>query len=108
MPTNKGLLSIGMVFIFSCVFLFFAGVFFPRAIGFLDGVVCPDGMQLSNRVDQFTNEVGIPGDAVNIVCVGEGQSSIDATPRMLVILFGLAVAAVVFIVWSYGGIKRVS
>jgi hypothetical protein len=109
MSANKALLSIGLVFVFACIFLFVAGAFFPRMIGFLDRVVCPDGMQLGNQVEQYTNETGSPGDAVNMVCVGaEGQTPVDATPRMLLILFGLAIAAGVFIVWSFGGVKRVN
>ena len=107
-PTNKGLLSIGLVFIFACVFLFVAGMVAPRAIGFLDGVLCPDGMQLNNRVEQQVDSEGNNVDAVTTVCVGGGQAPVDVTPGMLAILFGLAIAGGVWIAWSVGGIKRVS
>lgn len=108
MPENKGLLMIGLIFIFACIFLFVAGAFFPSTIGFLDRVVCPDGMHLSNQADEFTNQVGSPVDVINIVCTGEAQSPVSATPKMLLILFGLAISGGVLIIWSYGGIKRVN
>ncbi len=65
-------------------------------------------MHLSNRVDPYTNEVGNPGSAVNMACVAEGHTAVDATPKMLLILFGLGIASGVFFIWAYGGIKRVN
>jgi hypothetical protein len=106
--TNKGLLTVGLVFIFACLLIFLAGMFAPRAIGFLDGLVCPDGMQLGNQTQQRVDQDGNNVDATTTVCVGEGQSAVDVTPKMLALLFGLAIVGGVFIAWSVGGIKRVS
>jgi hypothetical protein len=106
--TNKGLMTLGLIFIFACILLFLAGMFAPRAIGFLDGLVCPDGMQLGKDTQQQVNDEGNTVDATTTVCVGEGRAAVDVTPRMLALLFGLAIAGGVFIIWSVGGIKRVS
>lgn len=106
--TNRGLMSIGLIFIFACVLLFAAGMFAPRTLGFLDGMLCPDGMQLDRRVQQQVDSEGNNVDAVTTVCVGEGRAAADVTPQMLVILFGLALVGGVFIFWSVGGIQRVS
>jgi hypothetical protein len=106
--TNKGLMTVGLVFIFACLLLFLAGMFAPRAIGFLDGLVCPQGMQLSNHTEQQVDSDGNDVDATSTVCVGEGQAAVDVTPKMLTLLFALAIIGGAFIVWSVGGVKRVS
>jgi len=106
--TNKGLLSVGLIFIIACILLFVAGMVAPRTLSFLDGALCPEGMHLDNRVEQQVDQDGNDVDATTTVCVGEGQAPVDVTPQILAILFGLAIAGGVFIVWSVGGIKRVS
>ena len=107
MPTNKRLLGIGLAFIAACIFLFLAGTMFPRAIGFLDGVLCPDGMQLTKHSEQIITDEGNPGTSNTVICVGEGQAPVSATAGLLLIMGGLGVVATGFIVWGYGGIKRV-
>ncbi len=106
--TNKALLIVGLVFLFACILVFVAGMFAPRAIGFMDGILCPDGMELSNHTLQQLDQDGNTVDATTTVCVGEGQAAVDVTPKMLALLFGLAIIGGIFIVWSLGGIKRVS
>jgi hypothetical protein len=108
MPKTKILLGIGLIFIFACIFVFSAGMFFPRALGFLDGVMCPDGMQLGNHVQQQYDNDGNLLDATSSVCVVEGQPPVDVTPAMLALLFGLAILGGAFIVWSMGGIQRLT
>ena len=108
MSTDKTLLGIGLVFILACVFLFLAGAFLPRGLAFLEAVICPGGMQLSNRVGPQVDDEGNNVDSVTMVCVGAGRSPVDATPRMLLILSGLAIVGGAFVAWSMGGVKRVS
>ncbi|HEY2980234.1 MAG TPA: hypothetical protein VGJ22_03560 [Anaerolineales bacterium] len=105
---SRGLLVVGLLFLLACLLLFLAGMFAPRALSFLDAAVCPDGMHLDKQVSQHVNDEGNLVDSTNTVCVGEGQAPVDITPRMLLILFGLALVGGGFIVWSVRGIKRVA
>ncbi|MGH2582747.1 MAG: hypothetical protein ACRDFQ_07610 [Anaerolineales bacterium] len=73
-----------------CPLTFLAGVFAPRALGFLDPLVCPEGYQLGNQSSDYVDPEGGTGVAVDIVCTGAG-GTVDATPRMLMILFSLPI-----------------
>ena len=105
--TNRSLLIVGLIFFFACILLFLAGMFAPRAIGFLDGVMCPEGMQLGKQTQQQVDSEGNNVDATTTVCVGAGQPAVDVTAKMLGLLFALALAGGIFVFWSVGGIKRV-
>ncbi len=87
------LLIVALVFFLSCLLLFAAGMFAPRALGFLDAAVCPQGMQLNNHEYSRPDTEGNDVTAVTLICTAEGQQPVDATPKMLLILFSLPVLA---------------
>jgi hypothetical protein len=107
MTKRKVWTGLGVLFVFACLFVFAAGLFFPRALAFLDGFACPDGMRLDNQAETRVNDVGNEVDAVSMVCSGEGRTPVDATPRMLMLLFALALIAGAFLTAGSGGIQRV-
>ena len=95
---NKALTYAALVVILLCPIVFLAGVFAPQALSFLDPVVCPDGYTLNRQVGTYLNEVGNEGTSVDMVCVNPAGDSVDVTPAMLGILFGIAVLAAVLYV----------
>ena len=105
--TNRILLGIGGLFVLACILVFAAGMLAPRSLAFLDGVMCPDGMQLNNQTQQEHDSECNLVDATTLVCEGSGEP-VDATARMLMVEFGLAALAAVFMVASVGGVQRVS
>src|SRR6187431_3121673 len=83
------LLVVAGLGLLSCPLLFGLGMVAPRALGFLDPVVCPPGMQLNNASSQQTNDEGNDVTAVNLVCTAEGAQPVDVTGKILLVLFGL-------------------
>src|SRR6188474_3348911 len=83
------LLVVAVLGLLSCPLLFGAGMLAPRALGFLDTVVCPPGMQLNNASSQQTNDEGNDVTAVNLVCTAEGAQPVDVTGKILLVLFAL-------------------
>src|SRR4026208_2387703 len=83
------LLVVAGLGLLSCPLLFGLGMFAPRALGFLDPVVCPPGIQLNNASSQQTNHEGTAVTAVNLVCAAEGAQPVDVTGKILLVLFAL-------------------
>ena len=94
---KKTLTYAALVVILLCPLTFLAGAFAPQSLSFLDPVVCPEGYTLDRSVGAYLNEVGNEGTSVNMVCVSAGGDSVDVTPAMLGMLFGIvALAGVLF------------
>ena len=92
------LLVVAGLGLLSCPVLFAAGMFAPRALGFLDPVVCPPGMQLNNASSQQTNDEGNDVTAVNLVCTAAGAQPVDVTGKLLLVLFILPALGVAVLV----------
>jgi hypothetical protein len=90
---NKVLTYAALFVILLCPIVFLAGVFAPQVLSFLDPVVCPDGYTLDKAVGTYLDEVGNEGTSVDMVCVSPAGESVDVTPAMLGILFGIVVLA---------------
>ncbi len=87
------LLVVALIGFLSCPLLFAAGMFAPRTLAFLDPVVCPPGMQLDNHSYDTTDMEGNDVTAVDLICTAEEQPPVDATVKMLLVLFGLPILA---------------
>jgi hypothetical protein len=92
------LLVVAVLGLLSCPVLFAAGMFAPRALGFLDPVVCPPGMQLNNASSHQTNNEGNEVTAVNLVCTAAGAQPVDVTAKILLVLFALPALGVAVLV----------
>ncbi|MBN1180199.1 MAG: hypothetical protein JXD18_13390, partial [Anaerolineae bacterium] len=98
----KALLVFALLNILMCPVLFVLGAFAPQALGFLSPVLCPPGMHLDSKT---RSQSDLRGDvvAVNTICT-DGDQEVDATGRMLVILFGLPILGVILlVVWALLG-----
>jgi hypothetical protein len=92
------LLVVAGLGLLSCPMLFGLGMLAPRALGFLDPVVCPPGMQLNNASSQQTNDEGNEVTAVNLVCTAAGARPVDVTGKILLVLFALPALGVAVLV----------
>jgi hypothetical protein len=82
-----------------CPFVFFAGTFFPQALGFLEPFVCPHGLHLDNET---LSQSDLRGNttATYTICT-DGHQEVDVTGKILLILFGLAIlGGILLIVWA--------
>ena len=96
---QKLLLVFALLNILMCPFVFLAGTFFPRALGFLDPVLCPPGMHLDNET-MSQSDVRGNVTAMYTICTDSHQK-VDVTGKMLVILFGLPILGVILlVVWA--------
>ena len=96
---RKLLLVFALLNILMCPLLFIGGTFFPRALFFLDPVLCPPGMHLDQTVESATDLRGNI-TATNAICTDDHQQ-VDVTGKMLLILFGLPILGVVLlVVWA--------
>jgi hypothetical protein len=96
---RKVSLVIGLVFVAMCVVMFAGGMFMPRALAFLDPVLCPGGGQLGNHSEDVTDSEGTR-TSTTLVCLQPNGQVQDATGKSLVILGGLAVLGGLFLVLS--------
>src|SRR5690349_18035727 len=94
---QKVVLGLAFFFLALCPLMFFAGMFAPRALGFLDTIICPEGAQLSNykhlttvRASGTANSYN-DAEATDLICVDAQGNVIDVTPQMLGTLFGVAI-----------------
>ena len=92
---QKIVLGLSFFFLGLCPLMFFAGMFAPRALGFLDNVICPEGAQLSNYKHMTTVQgsqgMDTDAEATDLICVDDQGNVTDVTPQMLGILFGVAI-----------------
>ncbi len=90
---------LGMALFILCPLTFLAGTFAPRTLGFLDGVMCPEGAHLGKAESQQLDEEGNQVTAVAQICTGPDGTVTDITVRMLALLFSLPVlGTVVYVV----------
>ena len=93
---RKIVLGLAIFFIALCPLMFFAGMFAPRALGFLDTLICPEGAQISNYkyITTVTANQGVntytDANATDLICVDRQGNTTDVTASMLLILFGVA------------------
>ena len=96
---HKILLILALFNILMCPLLFVGGVFFPSSLDFLEPVLCPPGMHLEQLRESISDARGNT-TAIYLSCT-DGHDQVDATGRMLVILFGVAILGVgLLITWA--------
>ena len=95
-PMQKIVFIVAILCILACPALFLAGTFAPRALSFLDPVLCPHGLRL-DRATETQHDLRGSVTSVNAVCVGDGKE-VDVTGKMLVILLGLPILGVILLV----------
>jgi hypothetical protein len=99
---RKVLLIFALLNILMCPLLFVAGNFFPASLGFLEPVLCPQGMQLGATTESLSDPRGNVTASFS-VCT-DGRDQVDVTGKMLAILFGVAILGVVLLVaWALTG-----
>jgi hypothetical protein len=101
----KILLVFAVLNILVCPVLFGLGAFAPQALRFLEPALCPPGMHLDSET---RSQSDLRGNvvAVNTIC-SDGDQEVDATGKMLVILFGLPILGVILlVVWALSGSKK--
>ena len=96
------LLIFAFLSILMCPLLYIAGEFFTGSLSFLEPVVCPSGMHLGRTTESVSDARG-NATASYIICT-DGDEEVDATGRMLVILFGVAIlGGVLLVTWALTG-----
>ena len=99
---RKVLLALAILTILMCPFLFVVGRYFPAALGFLEPVLCPPGMQLGSTTESLSDPRGNVTAGFS-VCT-DGREEVDATGKLLAILFGVAILGVLLlVVWALSG-----
>jgi hypothetical protein len=79
-----------------CPLVFIGTTFAPKAISFMEPVLCKEGMHLETRSHETTDEEGKPVTAWTTHCVS-GGSSVDITWKTFLIMLGLpALGVLVF------------
>jgi len=97
MPLRKIVLGLSIVFILLCPLMFFSGMFMPRALGFLDGIMCPAGSYITN----YKYEASVKSlhgqntysnaNVTDLICLDEQGNQIDISWKLLIILFSLPI-----------------
>jgi hypothetical protein len=83
-----------VVILLLCPVTFFAGMFAPRTLSFLDSVICPAGYELGSKTEPAIDSEGDQVMRTTTICTNSSGQSEDATPKMLAILFALPIVAV--------------
>lgn len=76
-----------------CPVTFFAGMFAPRTLSFLDSVICPPGYELGNKTEPAIDSEGDQVMRTTLICTNPAGQEEDATPKLLAMLFALPVLA---------------
>lgn len=80
-----------------CPFVFAGMMFFPKAISFLEPVVCPDDMQMEIVSEQGSDRHGSYVQA-DLFCVG-GKQDIDITWKAALIMLGFpALGTIIYLI----------
>lgn len=94
---RKAILGAAVLFLALCPLTFFAGMFAPRALGFLDDAMCPEGSYITNysyeaRVKSLhgTNSYS-DAEATDLICLDEQGNRINISGKMLIVLFSLPI-----------------
>jgi hypothetical protein len=96
----KILLILALFNILMCPLLFIGGVFFPSSLEFLEPVLCPSGMYLEQLKESISDARGNT-TATYLSCT-DGHERVDATGKMLIILFGVAIIGVgLLVTWAW-------
>jgi hypothetical protein len=99
---RKVLLASAIFMILLCPALFVMGRYFPASLGFLEPALCPPGMQLGSTTESLSDPRGNVTASFS-VCT-DGREEVDATGRLLMILFGVAIlGAVLLVAWALSG-----
>jgi hypothetical protein len=80
-----------------CPFVFVGMMWVPKAIRFLEPVLCPDDMQMGTESEQRSDRDGTY-TATTVICVGD-HGDVDVTWKVFLIMFGFpALGVVVFLI----------
>lgn len=97
MSASRLLTYLAVFLLVLCPVTFFAGMFAPRTLGFLDSVICLPGYELGSKSEPAIDSEGDQVMRTTTICTNAAGQEEDATPKMLAILFALPVlAGVVF------------
>jgi hypothetical protein len=94
---RKIVLGLSAVFLLLCPLMFLSGMFLPRALGFMDGIMCPAGSYITN----YKYEASVKSlhgtntysnaDVTDLICLDEQGNQIDISWKLLIILFSLPI-----------------
>jgi hypothetical protein len=96
---RKVSLVLGLLFVSICACFFGGALFMPRALGFLDPLLCPGGGRLSNHSEDLTDREGTR-TGVTLVCLTAAGEAQDITVKGLAIIGALVVLSGLFLVLS--------
>lgn len=95
MNVSRLLTYLAVFLLVLCPVTFFAGMFAPRTLGFLDTVICPPDYELGNKTEPAIDSEGNQVMRTTLICTSASGQVEDATPKLLAILFALPVLGVV-------------
>jgi len=99
---RKALLILSLLSILLCPLLYIAGEFFTDSLSFLEPVLCPSGMHMKRTTESISDPRGNATGSY-LVCT-DGSEEVDATGKMLGLLFGVAILGVVLLgTWALTG-----